>query len=985
MPSVTLYRLACLAALFACLTALMGGRIAVAQSASLTGIITDASGAVVPGVKVELVENATQTKQMAASNASGFYSIATVMPGKYTLTVMANGFQTEVRSNVAVEVGAKLSIDFALHVGSESQQVTVDGSGEQINTIDATVSTVIDRQFVENLPLNGRSFQSLITLSPGTEMVPSGGVGQSGEVSVNGQRTEANYYTIDGISANTGASVSTSGYTGAGFAGATPQESALGTTQSIVSIDALQEFRASTSSYSAEYGRTPGGQFSFSTRAGTNQYHGSLFEFLRNTDLDAANVFDTTKLPERQNDFGGTIGGFLDIPHLYNGRDKTFFFFSYEGLRLQQPVASQLYEVPSQTLRTTAPAALQPFLNAFPVSTSPDLGDGLSYYNSGYSAPSTLDTVSIRMDHKISDKLSIFGRYSTVPSQSSARQPTDLAQVDATTINVKAAAIGLNYLISSHLADEFRIGVTGNDNKSQRYLDDFGGATPFNISGIPGLADNSWLTFFLFYGTYPYYLLEPQSNKQRQINVVDSLTHTIGRHNLKYGVDYRRLLTSEELPPLWEVGYYFDEASVLANDPAGLFVYTQAINMKAALSNYSLYAQDEWKATPRLSASLGVRWDLNPPPTDVNGNTPYTVNQITDLSTVAIAAKNSPLWKTVYTNFAPRVGVAYQINNTPGRETVLRAGGGLFYDTGTALSAEGYYGVGTTGFGNYTGICPADASAATPCASGQGGFPASSQEVAAAPTPNANAPYNAAVWGYDPNLKAPYTGQWNVAIEQAFGAQQSLNINYVASASRRLLTQHVYYPQNAPFDNAAFSAGAGLYITTNGASSDYNSLQVKFDRKLSHGLQLLASYTWSHGFDDATTNFTIYQLERAPSDYDIRNNFQLALSYNVGGHYDNRLVNYALTNWSIDARVSARSALPVDITQSQTINTSSGVPSDFHPDRVPNTPLYVYGSEYPGGRAINYNAFTPIPQRIRRLMGMRGVTRLAALMPYRQT
>jgi len=932
---------------------------ATAQSAAFSGIVADASGAVVPDASIQLVESATKTTLSASTNHSGFYSIPDVMPGQYDLTVSANGFAPEVRKDIPVSVGAKISLDFSLHVGSQSEQVTVDGSGEQINTTDAGVSTLINRQFVENLPLNGRSFQSLITLSPGVTVVPSGGVGSSGEISVNGQRTEANYYTIDGISANTGATVSSAGYPGAGFAGATPQESALGTTQSIVSIDALEEFRASTSSYSAEYGRTPGGQFSFSTRAGTNQYHGTAFDFLRNDDLDAANKFDIVKLPERQNDFGGTLGGFLEIPHLYNGRDKTFFFFSYEGLRLEQPMAAQLYQVPSQNLRAIAPAALQPFLNAFPASTAPDNGDGLSNLTVGYSAPSSLDTNSIRIDHRITDRLSIFGRYSDVPSVSSARQPTDLAQVNATTINVKTAVLGANYLISSSMADELRFGLTGNDYKSQRYLDNFGGATPFPISNVPGLDDGSWLTFFLFYDTYPYYLIEPQSNRQRQINVVDSLTQTIGRHSLKYGVDYRRLLTSEELPPLWEVGYYFDEASVLANNPAGLYVYTQSINMKAAASNFSLYAQDEWKATPRLSLSLGLRWDLNPPPTDVNGNTPYTVDQITDLATVTIAPKGTSLWKTTYNNFAPRVGVAYQINNKPGHETVIRAGGGLFYDTGTTLSAEGYYGVGTTGFGNYTGICPADASAANPCQPGEGGFPASIAEVTGAPKPNANAPYNAPVFAFDPNLKMPYTGQWNVAIEQAFGSQQTLTVNYVASAARRLLTQHFYNPE--VFGNAAFSEGTGLYITTNDASSDYNSLQVKFDRKLSHGVQLLGTYTWSHAIDDSTSNFTIFELERANSDYDIRNNFQLALSYNVAGRYSNPLVNYALTHWSLDARISARSALPVDITQAQTVDPQSGATTNYHPDRVPNTPLYIYGSQYPGGRAINYAAFTPVP------------------------
>ena len=150
--------------------------------------------------------------------------------------------------------------------------------------------------------------------------------GSSGEISVNGQRTEANYYTVDGVSADTGATVSSSGFTGAGFTGATPQDSALGTTQSIISIDALEEFRESTSSYSAEYGRTPGGQFSFISRSGTNQFHGSAYDFIRNNVFDAKNYFDTTSLPERQNDFGGTLGGPIWIPRIYDGHDKSSSF-----------------------------------------------------------------------------------------------------------------------------------------------------------------------------------------------------------------------------------------------------------------------------------------------------------------------------------------------------------------------------------------------------------------------------------------------------------------------------------------------------------------------------------------------------------------------------------------------------------------------------------------------------------------------------------
>ncbi len=253
----------------------------------------------------------------------------------------ATGFSPYTQTGITVTTAQNLELDFRIKIGGAEQSVTVDGGGAQINTTDASVSTVIDRQFVENIPLNGRSFQSLLTIVPGVSVVPSKGQGYGGELSVNGQRTESNYYTVDGIAANIGASPNVSPGFAAGLAGATPGQTVLGTTQSLVSIDALQEFRATTSTYSAEYGRTPGGQFSFSTRSGTNQFHGSVFDYLRNDAMDANSTFNKRSTPviarqeERQNDFGGTLGGPVRIPGLYNGTDRTFFFFSYEGLRLK--------------------------------------------------------------------------------------------------------------------------------------------------------------------------------------------------------------------------------------------------------------------------------------------------------------------------------------------------------------------------------------------------------------------------------------------------------------------------------------------------------------------------------------------------------------------------------------------------------------------------------------------------------------------------
>src|ERR1700733_10013616 len=468
------------------------------QSAQMAGSVTDSASAVIPGASIEIVNSATQVKWVTKSNGEGRYLAPPLVPGVYQVTIQAPTFKTELIRNLQLSVAGKVSMDFILHPGASSQSVTVDGSGIALNTTDASVSTVIDRQLIENIPLNGRSFQSLMTLAPGVLVVPSQGVGQSGELSVNGQRTESNYFTVDGVSADIGASVSSSGFTGAGFAGATPGETALGTTQSLVSIDALQEFRTTTSTYSAEYGRGPGGQFAFQTRSGTNQYHGTAFDYLRNDALDAnswfngyTNVPPVPKQALRQNDFGGTLGGFLDIPHLYNGRNRTFFFFSYEGLRLINPAPSQLYEVPTNDLRQKASDALKPFLAAFPVSTQPDNGNGLSYYTAGYSAPSSIDSTSIRIDHSFSDNFKIFGRYSDTPSNSTSRQPSDLAQVNATIINMKTVTLGATNVLRPTMVNELRFNVTGNDDKSSRTLDRFGGATPIDVASIPGLQSDS--------------------------------------------------------------------------------------------------------------------------------------------------------------------------------------------------------------------------------------------------------------------------------------------------------------------------------------------------------------------------------------------------------------------------------------------------------------------------------------------------------------
>lgn len=915
---------------------------AFAQNAQLSGLVKDPSNAAIAGASVEVVNLNTQVKSKTETDSAGFYVLPALPAGRYQVTVRAAGFSTALVRDITLNVAAKVALNFQLKIGQQRSTVTVRAGGAHLNTIDASVSTVVGGKFVNNVPLNGNSLQALMTLVPGATVVPSAGAGMSGEISVNGQRTESNYFTVDGVSADTGASVSSSGTPGAGFSGSTPAETALGTTQSLVPLDALEEFRATTSTYSAEYGRTAGGQFSLITKSGTNSFHGDAFDLLRNDALDANNWFNNyagvAKQAERQNDFGGSLGGPVWIPGVYNGKDKSFFFFAYEGLRLHNPHASQLYEVPSNTLRQIAPPTLRPFLDAFPVSSQPDNGNGLSYYNAGYTSPNSIDSVSARIDHTFNDKLKVFGRFGYATSESRSRQPSDLAQLNANISDVKTVTLGTTSVLSNSMTNEFRFNFTDNSYNSSRTLDNFGGATPLNLATVPGLQHSSWITFFLFYDLFPYYLVEPQANDQHQLNFVDNFSKIYGRHNITFGVDYRRVLSSERLPANWEIGFYFDEAQVLANQTAGLTFYNQNVDMNAAYPNLSLFAQDEWQVTPKLSLSYGLRWELDPSPYDTQGNDPYTVNQITDLSTVRLAPRGTSLWNTTYTNFAPRLGIAYRIRPS----TVLRAGGGLFYDT-DVTSADGYYGVGFYGVSYFAGDP----------------FPLNTAQVATVPTPNASVPYNAPVRAYDPHLKLPYVGQWNVAVEQGLGQQQTVTVNYVGSVGRRLLATNLYYPQD--LGNTAFSNGAGLYLTTNKSSSNYNALQVSFQRSFSRGLQALASYTWAHSIDDSTSNFLIYSLERASSDYDIRHNFEGAVNYDIPGSYSNPLLSTLLRHWAVDLRVSARSALPVDIIGAQNVPSGTSAVVNFHPNRVPGQPLYVYNSSLPGGRAINYNAFQVAP------------------------
>src|SRR6266702_2049918 len=333
------------------------------EVASVSGTIVDRSGGLVPSVQVTVINTDTNEKYETKTNNAGVYNVPSVKPGQYRILVNKPGFKKIDLRDVTLNVQDSVNRNFTLDLGGVSETVIVNaGDSLNINTTDASVSTVVDQTYVKNMPLNGRSFQDLILLTPGVVTQTSqsaanfnAGLGRTGEFSVNGQRAESNSYTVYGVSVNVGATSGSSMYSGAGVSGSVPAATALGTTQALVSVDDLQEFRVQSSTYSAEYGRTPGAQFAFETKSGTSQSHGSLYNYLRNNYFDANDWFNdylgVPAPPLRQNDFGGTFGRAVRVPHLYNGKDKTFFFVSYEGLRLVQPQPASVSHVPNLCLR----------------------------------------------------------------------------------------------------------------------------------------------------------------------------------------------------------------------------------------------------------------------------------------------------------------------------------------------------------------------------------------------------------------------------------------------------------------------------------------------------------------------------------------------------------------------------------------------------------------------------------------------------------
>jgi Carboxypeptidase regulatory-like domain len=664
-----------------------------AQNVSLSGRITDPSQARIGDARVAVISIGTNARYQASSDASGEYALANLPPSTYRIEVDKPGFKKLVKPDVILHVQDALKIDFEMSLGASTETITVEAGAPLVNAESGTVSTVIDRSFVENLPLNGRSFQTLILLTPGV-VATATAFDDQGQFSVNGQRADANYFTVDGVSANFG--VTGYGPLVQSAGGALPAFSALGGTNSLVSVDAMQEFRIQTSSFAPEFGRTPGGQIAIVTRSGTNAFHGTLFEYFRNDVLDAndwfANYNHLPKPEERQNDFGGVLGG----PVI---KDKTFFFFSYEGLRLREP-STQETVVPDSASRLQAPASMRPYLDAFPIPNGPELGTGLAQFNASYSNPSSLDAYSLRMDHLLSSKISLFGRYDYSPSTTEQRGPSSgsgsvLSSTQSLPFSLQTLTVGLTDIINTGISNDVRANYS-NDRASYKYaLDNFGGAVALPDSALfpNGFSSPNSVFQIVIDGAGEFATGRYSTDEQRQINLVDNLSVTTGRHQLKFGADYRWLSPFSNPFDYLQLAIF----SGMTTSPGGALSGTASLAVTYAAQsntlvsqNFSFYGQDTWKIIPRLTMTYGLRWDINPPLKGKDlANDPFTVSGLNDPATMALAPRGTPLYQTTYGNVAPRLGLAYQLSGRQDWGAVLRGGFGVFYDLGSG-SLGGY-------------------------------------------------------------------------------------------------------------------------------------------------------------------------------------------------------------------------------------------------------------------------------------------------------
>jgi hypothetical protein len=911
------------------------------EFAVLTGFVTDPSAAVLLNAKVKVTDKLRNISHSAKTDENGFFIFDALHPGEYKVEASADAMAPLLIESVLLKSRDRQELRLVMQLATNKNSVTVEGQTEGISG-DASVDAVLEQDFLRHLPVNGRRVDALLQMAPGIVM------GNGSNINVNGLRSNTNYYMLDGVSLSSGVPIGGPGGGGPGGLGG-PMGGAPGggggSATDAISLDAVQEVRIQTSAFAPEFGRTPGAQVSLNSRGGTNTIHGSLFEYFRNDRMNANDWFANQNGLARgrmlQNQFGATVGG----PVI---RNRTFFFASVERLNLRVPQTS-ISAVPDLQARNGAAARLRPFLRAYPVPNGAKLEGGAAQFTAVVTNPQDRDSASLRIDHTINSKHAAFVRYNYSPNESQFRGTGFITPnvITATQSKSHIATASLVSQLNPYSTNEVRGNYSANNMRSQSSMDNFGGAIPLTEdlifpAGVTGATGQFNLTVL---GLSGYSYAQKSRTEQRQFNIIDNLTINASNHQYKMGVDFRRANNTNYNTP-YSLSSTFNGLSgnadsLLSGKSTNTSVSTSVAAVYPEVTNFSYYLQDTWRVDGATTLTFGVRWDVNPAPGVSQGERPYSIS--TEDST-RISQRNA-LYNTRWTDFAPRFGMTTMLQNTPGKEVILRGGIGLFHDLGYGTSMSAFSGVPYANFRTLS----------------LGDFPLSNADKAAPVLP-AVKPFNR-IGAANRDLQSPKVMQWNVTIERLIGTGQSLSVGYAGTRGTRLLRTEQQVSLSDDYDF--------LTLATNGADSDYHALQAQYRRRFAKNLQAQVSYTWSHSIDTASMDAgfgsgfaTLFTSERGNSDYDIRHNLNVSGSYLLPSPKTKPL-HWALGNWYSDFLFAARTGSPFDITgvSAETSNQSSttspfrrGLFAQVRPN-YNGQPVWIDDPGAPGGVRLNRAAF----------------------------
>jgi len=976
------------------------------DTGAISGVVSDASGAVVPGAKVTITGVDTGLQTALVTNAAGFYAAPALRPGLYRVSAAASGFRAETRTGIELRVQERLELDFRLEVGATATEVTITSAAPLLESETSSVGQVIPERTINDLPLNGRTFIQLATLVAGA--LPSNRTAERDNFVANGARPIQNSYLLDGVE---------------------NKNRILGFDRSSAQIiqpvpGSIQEFKVQLSTFSAEFGQAAGGVVNVTMKSGANDLHGSLFEFFRNSKLDALPYFQPAgggRPAFLQNQFGATLGGPIR-------KNRAFYFGSWQSSR-EVNAAPQIGSVPEPALRggnfgaarifdpaTTRPNPAgsgfvrDPFPGSavaanrwdtvatrlaalFPPANLPGVVRNY-FYNPKERVNS--DQFNIRVDHRFRDRDSIFGRVSWGGSRNTL--PTTLPEpandFSVAEPTAQSLAISETHTLSSSMINEFRFGFVRTRLQQQisapRRFDEFGikGAVndPF-IRGLPQFAVQGWSSLGTTGpGTLPIETTGssnlPIDKIGRVAQFIDNMTWIHNRHEVKFGADVQQVnmygyATNAARPTFNFNGVYTQNPQARAGTGHAYadFLLGQSNNATVATPTVNEirqhivqgYLQDDWKVTTRLTLNAGLRYELAWPFYDLDDK--YT-NFILDSGPLygtflearnaAQAGRGRALAGTDFNNFAPRIGLAFQA----ARRTVVRSAFGVFYGRDENI------GVGRRLTNNPPHFIQRQfiSDQVTPNIVLASGFPADALDPKLVVNPVANS--------FPNDSPLPYVLQWNLNVQQELPGQLLFQIGYTGSGAHKL-----YFPLNVntPPPGAGnidarrpIRGVAGVFLYAPLFNSSYHALLGKVERRFSKGFSVLASYTWGHSIDGGASNNDQadpgpqdprnLKIHRGNSNFDIRHRFVLSgvweLPFGRGRAYlaGNPVLGALAGGWQLSGITSAQTGLP----QSATLNfdpTNSGVTARPHRIRDGALPS---GQRDPA-RWFDLEAFVPPP------------------------